>query len=292
MTLQFGAHFPNFEIGNDPAGITAYAQGLEAAGYDYLETYDHVLGVDRNRPPRGFRGAHDSDDPFHEPFVMFAYLAALTQRLVFSTGSLILPQRQTALVAKQAAELAILSGGRFRLGVGIGWNPSEYRALNEDFTTRGRRMEEQVALLRQLWAEPTLNFEGRFHRVPYAGINPRPAQPIPIWMGGGADPVIDRIGRLADGWIIPTYEDAERMKQQIPRIREIAEAAGRDSSTMGFSVVIRTSDGTRTAVERALEWEEAGVTHVAVGTAGNNHLSIDRHHETLRGFIEEYHSFC
>ncbi len=293
MPLQFGAHSPTSEIGNDPGVIREYAQALEAAGYDYIETYDHVLGVDRNRPPRGFTGAHDSDDAFHEPFVLFAYLAAVTQRLGFATGSLTCRSARRRswrsrlrsstsspgqVQARRRGRLEPVRVPRAQPGLPHPWPPhggaghAAARALGgADAELRG----------------------ARFHRVPYAGINPRPACAIPIWMGGGAERVVDRIGRIADGWIIPTYEDAARMQQQIPRIRETAEAdAGRDLSGIGFSVVVRSADGARATVERALEWEAAGVTHLAVGIAGSGHLAWAGHLDTLRAVIEEYRSRC
>ena len=183
--MQIGAVLPHNEIGTDPKAIIDYAQGLEELGIANVLLYDHVLGADRNRPG-GFEGPYDKDVAFHEPFSIFSFIAAVTTTLELVTAVLILPQRQTVLVAKQAAELAILSGDRFRMGIGTGWNVVEYQALNETFTNRGRRQAEQVELMRRLWTEETLSFDGEFHTVEAAGINPRPSAPIPIWFGGSA----------------------------------------------------------------------------------------------------------
>ena len=197
--MQVGVVFPQTEIGSDPGAIREYAQAAEALGYRHILAYDHVLGAGlANRPD--WRGPYNSATPFHEPFVLFAFLAGLTRALEFVPGVIILPQRQTALVAKQAAALSVLSGGRLRLGVGIGWNPVEYQALGESFSNRGARLEEQIAVLRALWAEPVVRFAGRWHTIDDAGINPLPPRPIPLWIGASADAALDRAGRLGDGW--------------------------------------------------------------------------------------------
>src|SRR5438105_2091500 len=194
--MRIGVVFPQTEIGSDPSVIRDYAQAAESIGYKHLLVYDHVLGASTEHRP-DWRGPYTSETPFHEPFVLFGYLAAITQQLELVMGVLVLPQRQTALVAKQAAEVDVLSGGRLRLGVGIGWNQVEYEALGEDFHNRGKRIEEQITLLRELWTEPVVDFTGRWHRVAEAGVNPLPMQrPIPIWMGGYADVVLERAGRM------------------------------------------------------------------------------------------------
>lgn len=173
--MRLGAIFPQTEIGNDPADIRAYAEAVEAMGYQHILAYDHVLGAGTVSRP-DWTGPYTSETPFHEIFVLFGYLAAVTRRVELVTGVLILPQRQTALAAKQAAAVDVLSGGRLRLGVGVGWNDVEYQALNEDFGNRGARIEEQVALLRALWSETAISFSGRWHTMEDAGINPLPAQ--------------------------------------------------------------------------------------------------------------------
>ncbi|MYE45627.1 MAG: LLM class F420-dependent oxidoreductase [Chloroflexi bacterium] len=220
--MQLGVVLPEREIGSDPGAVRDYARAAEELGYDFLVTADHVLGADRERYP-DLLGPYGHGAPIHEPLVLFGFLAAVTTRLRLITNVLILPQRQTVLVAKQAAEIDLLSGGRLTLGVGNGWNHVEYEALGQDFRTRGRRIEEQVRLLRRLWEQPLVAFEGRFDRVRDAGINPRPERPIPIWMGGMAGRVLERIGRLADGWsprllsddLDQALPDMERRRERI-----------------------------------------------------------------------------
>src|SRR5438445_6168566 len=198
--MRVGAVFPQLEIGTDPEVIAKYARTVEKLGYDRLAIFDHVLGADSNRAG-GWTGAYDHRSAFHEPLVLFGYLAAITTRLKLATAILVLPQRQTALVAKQAAEVDVLSGGRLIVGSGIGWNQVEYEALGMSFSNRGKRIEEQIALLRRLWTQEVVDFKGRWHRVDRAGLNPLPVQrPIPVWMGGNADPAMERIARLADGY--------------------------------------------------------------------------------------------
>src|SRR5262245_8169224 len=198
--MEYGIVIPHHEIGTDPGAIKTFAQGAEALGATHLLIYDHVLGADPDRPG-GWKGVYDKNVRFHEPFTTFAFIAAVTSRINLMTAVLILPQRQTALVAKQAAEVAILSGGRFRLGIGTGWNDVEYEALNEDFSNRGKRQAEQVDLLRKLWREDSLAYGGKWHTVTAASINPRPAHTIPIWFGGSAPALLKRCAELGDGWI-------------------------------------------------------------------------------------------
>ncbi|HEX9921222.1 MAG TPA: LLM class F420-dependent oxidoreductase, partial [Anaerolineae bacterium] len=194
--MKLGVVFPQTEIGHDPAMIKDYVQTAEGLGYAYLLAYDHVLGANPDRPG-GWQGPYTYRDSFHEPLVLYGYLAGLTQTIEFVSGILILPQRQTVLVAKQAAQVDLLSGGCLRLGVGIGWNAVEFEALGQDFHTRGKRIEEQVTLLRELWTKPLVTFEGAGHTISAAGLNPLPVQrPIPIWFGGMADVVLRRTARL------------------------------------------------------------------------------------------------
>ena len=199
--MEYGIVLPHNEIGNDPGAIKAFAQGAEALGATHLLIYDHVMGADPNRPGGWKNRPYDKDVAFHEPFTTFAFIAGVTSKIEMMSAVLILPQRQTVLVGKQAAEVAILSNGRFRLGVGTGWNTVEYEALNEDFHTRGARQSEQVDLLRKLWGEDSLSYDGKWHTVTAASINPRPAKTIPIWFGGGAPALLKRCGELGDGWI-------------------------------------------------------------------------------------------
>src|SRR5689334_14487443 len=190
--LPVGVVFPQTEIGADPAGVRAYAQAAQDMEFSHLVVYDHVLGADTSAYP-GWSGPYTSETMFHEVFVLFGYLAAAAPKLELVTSVVILPQRQTALVAKQAAEIDVLTGGRFRLGVGIGWNFVEYEGLNENFKNRGRRFEEQIEVMRKLWTEPVITFEGQYHKITAAGINPLPIQrPIPIWIGGSAEAALKR----------------------------------------------------------------------------------------------------
>ena len=287
--MQIGVVFPQLEIGNDPALIRDYAQAAESLGYDHLLVYDHVLGANRETH-EWLRGPYRHPDAFHEPFVLFGYLAGLTQKIELVTGILILPQRQTALVAKQAAEVDVLSGGRLRLGIGIGWNSVEYEALNEDFSNRGRRSEEQVEVMRALWTNDLVTFSGRWHAITDAGINPLPVQrPIPIWFGGYDDRVLRRIGRIGDGWIIagggntPTHE----VTSAVNRVKQYTRDAGRNPSTMGFEKVIGYGDSTLDkGVEIVREWEDAGVTHLSLNTMNSDLATPSDHISAIRRFKE------
>ena len=198
--MKIGAVYPQTELSGDPEAVRRIAASVEALGYDYLLAYDHVLGATHDREPK-LTGPYTERHPFHDPLVMFAHVAAIARRIELVTGVLILPQRQTVLVARQAADLDLLSGGRLRLGVGIGWNYVEYEALGQSFNTRGRREEEQIGLLRRLWTEPLVDFRGEFDRVNRAALNPRPRRAIPIWLGGFSEPAYRRGARLADGFI-------------------------------------------------------------------------------------------
>ncbi|MEE8422435.1 MAG: LLM class F420-dependent oxidoreductase [Dehalococcoidia bacterium] len=286
--MQLGVVFPQTEIGSDPAAIRDYAQAVEGAGYEHLLVYDHVLGADRDRPG-GFRGPYDHETPFHEPFVLFGYLAGVTERLELVTGIVILPQRQTVLVAKQAAEVHLLTGGRLRLGVAVGWNAVEFEGLGENFHDRGRRMEEQIALLRALWAKQSISFEGRWHHVSKAGINPLPpGGSIPIWMGGMSEPAMERTGRLADGWF-PQYRDPAELPAGIESVREAARAAGRDPEAIGIEsrVSVAGTDPSE-AVQLARRFEEAGATHLSVNTMGAGFSSPQQHIDAIRAFAEAH----
>jgi probable F420-dependent oxidoreductase len=291
--MKIGVVFPQTEIGTDPLAIRDYAQAIEAAGFDYLVAYDHVLGSPNER----YAGAnigysqvpYTDQSQFHEVFVLFGYLAAFTQRIELATGVLILPQRQTALVAKQAAAVDVLCGGRLRLGVGTGWNFVEYEALNEDFHTRGRRLEEQVELMRKLWTEPLVSFEGRWHRFQEAAINPLPVQrPIPIWMGGSAEVVLKRMARMADGWFVggssaPPHE----VDAQIERLRGYLRAEGRDPASFGLDVRARPTDGGPDEWARfARAKREAGMTHIGLNTMKAGSTSPQQHIDTTLRWLE------
>jgi probable F420-dependent oxidoreductase len=247
--------------------VRAYAEAVEGLGFEHLLTYDHVVGADRGGHP-GFSGPYDVESLFHEPLVLYGYLAAAAPRLELVTGILILPQRQTVLVAKQAAEVDILTGGRFRLGIGQGWNAVEYEALGVAFADRGRRMEEQIELLRRLWQEPVVSFEGRYHTVTAAGLNPLPVQrPIPIWMGGFSEAALKRIARLADGFFPGSEPLDGGWAATFERMREWRRDAGRDPDDLGIEARINVGTGTPDEWHRqAQEWRSLGATHLSLNT--------------------------
>jgi probable F420-dependent oxidoreductase len=232
--MRIGVVFPQTEIGADPSGVRDYAQAVEQLGYRHILVYDHVLGASTSSRP-DWKGAYNSEDMFHEVFVLYGYLAAITQTVELVTGVLVLPQRQTALVAKQAAEIDILSGGRLRLGIGVGWNAVEYQALNENFHNRGARSEEQIALLRALWSEPVVTFKGRWHTVEDAGLNPLPVQrPIPIWIGGYSEVTLRRTARLADGYFPAGKPADDQVRAAIEQLYSYLREAGRDVASFGL----------------------------------------------------------
>lgn len=281
--MKIGVVFPQTEFGNDTALIKDYAQTTEGLGYDYLVAYDHVLGANPERPG-GWNGPYTYQTPFHEIFMLFSYMAALTERIEFATRILILPQRQTALVAKQAAELDVLSGGRLRLGIGIGWNTVEYEALNEKFTNRGKRVEEQVTLLRELWTKPLVTFQGQYHSIPDAGLNPLPIQrPIPIWFGGGADTVMQRMARIGDGWM-PNFGSIERAAPKWEKLQGYIHEAGRNPQDFGFDILISLRDYPQHEwVGVVRQWRDFGATHLCVNTMGAG-FDAQRHLEAIKTF--------
>lgn len=284
--MRYGVIFPQTEIGSDPVAIRDFAQAAEALGYVHIMAYDHVLGANPASRP-GWRPPFTHLDMIHEPFVLFGYLAGLTKTLELVPGVIILPQRQTALVAKQAAALDVLSGGRVRLGVGIGWNPVEYEALGENFKNRGRRSEEQIEVMRQLWTQELVTYEGRWHKVTDAGLNPLPVQrPIPIWLGGGAEAVLRRVGQMGDGWF-PLFGPDEKCRAAIEKIRSYARDAGRDPARLGIEGRILV--GQRPAEEWLGEiaaWEKIGASHVTINTMKSGFASPSAHIEGLRRFRE------
>ncbi|HJO83292.1 MAG: LLM class F420-dependent oxidoreductase [SAR202 cluster bacterium] len=284
--MKFGAVFPQIEFGNDPVAIRDYAQAAEGMGFEHIIVYDHVVGANAASRP-GWSGAYNHNNPFHEPFVFFGYLAGVTETIGLVTAVIILPQRQTALVAKQAAEVDVLSGGRLRLGIGTGWNQVEYEALGENFHNRGRRSEEQIKLMRQLWTNELVTFDGRWHKVTDAGINPLPVQrPIPVWLGGSADQVIKRVATIADGWF-PLMRPDDRVRAALDRIRSLATEAGRDPADIGIqsSVSIResTPDDWRADIDT---WRELGATHMSVNTMNAGITTPQGHIDAIRKFNE------
>ena len=284
--MQLGAIFPQTEIGADPIAVRDFAQAAEAMGYEHLLVFDHVLGADPSKR-ESWERPYSHSDMFHEPFVLFGYLAGVTDKIQMTTGVLILGQRQTALVAKQAAEVDVLTGGRLRLGIGIGWNHVEYEALGEDFSNRGRRSVEQIRLLRALWTEEVISFDGRYHKVSHAGINPLPVQrPIPIWFGGGADRVMRRIGRMADGWF-PQFQPDSQGQEQLGKMREYARAAGRDPGDIGIEGRVSLASGSPDDwAKSAVAWDELGASHLSVNTMRAGLSGPDQHIDAIRRFKE------
>jgi len=282
--MKLGVIFPQIEFPPDPVAVRDYAQAVEHLGYSHLHAYDHVLGANPERPG-GWTGPYTYINPFFEPFVLFSYLSSLTSKLEFVPGILILPQRQTALVAKQAATLDVLSQGRLRLGVGNGWNEVEYIALGENFHNRGKRMEEQVELLRQLWTQPLVNFQGKWHKIPDAGINPLPVQrPIPIWFGGTEDRALQRMARLGDGWMLNT-RTIDQTRPKLEQLNQYLDQAGRHRDTFGLDLRLNMSLVEREQWPDYLEaLEGLGATHVTINTMGCGFSSPTAHIEALTRF--------
>ncbi len=282
--MEFGAVFPQTEFPSDPVAIRDYGQAVEAMGYQYLVAYDHVLGANPNRPG-GWRGAYTYQSSFQEPLILFSYLAGVTQNLGFLSGIIILPQRQTALVAKQAANLDIYCHGRLRIGVGLGWNEVEYIGLNEPFHERGKRIEEQVEVLRKLWTQPLVTFSGRYHTLPDVGINPLPIQrPIPIWFGGSVPAALKRMARIADGWL-PNFRSFEDAKPALDLLKEYIHKAGRDWSTLGIDARLPIGDDQPDLWKEQIDkWEAAGAQRMSVNTMGRGFSHPDAHLAALQIF--------
>ncbi|MGC8628071.1 MAG: LLM class F420-dependent oxidoreductase [Acidimicrobiales bacterium] len=278
--MQVGVVYPQTELPVDPATVRAYVRAVADLGYHHVLAYDHVLGADPVAYP-GWTGPYDISSTFHEPLVLFGFVAGFST-LELVTGVIIAPQHQTVLLAKQATEVDILAGGRFRLGIGIGWNRVEYEGLGQEFATRGQREEEQVALLRRLWTERSVTHRGRFDKVTGAGIAPLPAQrPIPIWLGGQSSPAYRRIGRLADGWF-PQVQPGPMLDHARQLVAGAAESAGRDPSALGMEGRVSLgTGGPQAAAGQVRSWQEAGATHVAVNTMGAGLLGLDEHLKAL-----------
>lgn len=281
--MEIGAVFPHNEIGTDPQAIKDYAQGVEELGVTHLLIYDHVLGADRDRPG-GFEGPYDKDVAFHEPFTTFAFIAAVTKKLDMITTVMILPQRQTVLVAKQAAELAILSNNRFKLGIGVGWNTVEYTGLNENFKNRGKRQEEQVELMRLLWESEVLEYKGDYHHIDKASINPRPSKSVPIWFGGGAPQLIERCADLGDGWI-PLMGPNEAARKTLAAIKAKRESKDLDWDNFGVQAQAQYAGGDAERWNKHAEkWRNLGASHLAIATHNAEPTNVDGH----LGRIKEY----
>jgi probable F420-dependent oxidoreductase len=284
--MRIGVIFPQFEFGADPTAIRDYAQAVEELGFHHIGADDHIIGPNPDRPG-GWNGWVTYKTAFFEPFVLFSFMAAVTQSVEFETCVLLLPQRQTVLVAKQAAGLDSLSGGRLRLGIGNGWNQVEYQSLNADFHNRGKRIEEQITILRRLWCEEHVEFKGQWHSIPDAGIHPLPVQrPIPIWFGGQSEPVIRRVARMGNGWM-PLYTHPEEARPGLARLQEELDLAGRSRAEVGFEARLSFNNGDQNEWLRLLEgWVEAGATHISLVTTGCGLKTPGEHLAAIRKFAE------
>lgn len=285
--MKIGVVFPQTELGSDPIVARDYVQAVEGLGYDHLLIYDHVLGADPERPG-GWNRPYNVNTNFHEPFVFYGYVAGFTQKLELVTNIIILPQRQTALVAKQAAEVDVLSGGRLRLGVGLGWNQVEYQALNQDFETRGRRMAEQIEVMRLLWTQGTIDYKGKNHTIDRAGIRPLPVQqPIPVWMGGSAHPaVLRRLARHANGWF--PQMPLDQAPEALDALWTEVEAAGRKREEIGIEARTEASRmRSPEDVEAFIEgWKTLGATHMGISTMGAGFTTPAEHLAEITRFKE------
>jgi probable F420-dependent oxidoreductase len=266
--MPIGAFFPNLAFNNDPEAIREWAQAVEALGYDYIDVPDHTVAVDRASRPE-FRGPYDITNPYHETFVTMGFLAAVTRRVRLKSSVLILPQRQTALVAKQAVEVDVLSGGRLDLGIGVGWNPIEYEALGQDWHSRGRRQAQQVEAMQRLWCDPIVQFEGEWDLLKGVGLNPGAVQrPIPLWFGGSVDATLRRAAKSGAGWI-PLGDPDDTSAERLERLRGFLREESRDPAEFGIECWIRTQEpDPATWLQTARKWQEMGATHVTLYTAG------------------------
>lgn len=273
--MKIGVVFPQTEIGSDPATIARFATTAESLDYDHILAYDHVIGASTQSRP-DWQGPYTSESMFHEPLVLFSYLAGLTKTIGLVTAVMILPQRQTILVAKQAACVDVLSNGRLRLGIGTGWNEVEYESLAENFNDRGIRSEEQIDLLRRLWQDEAITYKGKWHKITDAGLNPLPLNKnIPIWLGGMAPQVIDRVARIADGWF--PFE-TKALGSQIQQMIERAKVAERDPSTIGIECIVPLS----TTVDKIKSLQDLGVTQVAIVTLDQSLESPEQHIDAIK----------
>jgi len=284
--MKIGLVYPQTEFGNDPEAIREYAQTAEGLGFSHILTYDHILGA--NPQTHSYlEGPYTYQDAFQSPLLLFSFMASVTKKIEFVTGILILPQRQTALFAKQAATLDILSGGRLRLGIGIGWNPVEYEAQNENFHNRGIRVEDQVSLLRKLWSQPLLSYRSEWHRITDAGLNPLPIQrPIPIWFGGHAKLVLRRVAQIGDGWM-PNYRRVSQAQTSLDLLSHYLDECGRSQEDIGLEPRLLYADGNQgTWMEILTEWAEAGATHLSLNTMGSGFDSPQKHINAINQFAK------
>jgi probable F420-dependent oxidoreductase len=286
--MQFGVVFPQIEFPADPIAVRDYAQTVESLGLSFVDAYDHFLGANPDRPG-GWHGPYTHESSFLEPFLLYSYMAACTEKLGFATNIIILPQRQTALVAKQAATLDVLSGGRVRLGVGLGWNQVEYAALGENFHNRGRRIEEQIEVMRALWTRPLVNFKGRWHEIQDAGIKPLPIQrPIPVWMGGTAESAVRRIARISDGWML-NFRNPDDARPAIQQLHRFLTEAGRDPAAFPIEARLVYGDGNPYAWQAQVnKWRDLGATYFSLNTMGHGFGTPAAHLEAIRKFAQAF----
>ncbi len=277
--MKVGVIYPQTELKGDPTAVHRIGLAAEELGYHHLLTYDHVLGATHDRAPK-LTGPYTEKEPFHDPLVMFAYLAAITRRIEFVTGILILPQRQTVLVARQAADLDLLSQQRLRLGIGIGWNYVEYDAMGQDFNVRGKRVGEQIGLLRRLWSEELVSFKGSYDAIDRAALNPRPKRVIPIWLGGFADVALQRAASIGDGFIF--VDGAADAFEQIAKIKQYLRQASRPLEGFGLHCNMLRAKTPKDVVDTLLRWRDAGGTHASVVTMGQKFTTIDEHIDYMK----------
>ena len=284
--MKFGVIFPMTEYPVDPAAIKDFAQAAEDLGFNHLLTYDHVLGANPDRKG-GWSGPYTYKDSFEEPLTLFSFLSGVTKTLAFVSGIIILPQRQTALFAKQAATLDVLSGGRLRLGVALGWNKVEYIGLNKNFHNRGERFEEQIQVLRELWTKELVTFQGKWHTILDAGLNPLPVQrPIPLWFGGHADPVLRRVAKMGDGWM-PLYHTVADAKDALVKLESYLSKEGRRMDELGLEPWLRYGSGDPEEWRKvAHEWEDAGATHMTVNTMRQGFATAEEHISAIKKYAE------
>ncbi len=288
--MKLGVVFPQTAIGNDPVAIAEYVQAIEDMGYDYLMTYEHVLGANPAHYNDGRYFIYTHEDAFHDPFVLYSWLAGLTQKLEFVTGILILPQRNVGVVAKQSATLSILSGGRLRLGVGVGWNQAEMEGLGYDFSNRGKRIDEQVEILQQLWTEPLVDYQGEFHDIQQLGLNPLPPTPPPLWFGGSADAVLKRAAKYGDGWL-PFGTSPEKIEPYVDKMYQFLEDEGRDPADFGMDVRISPTGNDPEKWYGFIEgWLKHGMTHLCVNATKMENPLLDENIQVLmrlKSFVDD-----
>ena len=292
--MEIGVIFPQTEIEPDPSAVRDFAQAAQDIGYSYLFVADHVLGADASRHDHPAYAMYNHRSVVHESLTLMGYLAAVAPGMGLATGILILPQRQTALVAKQAAQIDVLCGGRLRLGIGVGWNEVEYEALGADFHNRGARSAEQIGVMRELWTKDVVDFHGKWHDITHAGINPLPVQrPIPIWLGVGSpwnpsppDAALRRVARLADGWC-PNFEPDDAGKRLQERVGRYMTDYGRDPASLGLDGRLKTAGRSpEDWVEEMQAWRNLGTGYVSVENRRGGLTTANEHIEAMRRFKE------